>query len=137
MTSTNTLTLDTANRMIEAGRASAAQLGVDMNLAILDGGAHLLQFSRMDDAWLGSIDLALKKARTSVMFRIPSADLGDITKPGDTAYGIDRSNGGLVSFGGGLPLKDADGRIIGAVGVSGGTVEEDVMVAQAMVKAYA
>lgn len=129
------LTLETASRLAAAGRAAAARIGVAMNIAIVDSGGHLMHFTRMDDAWLGSIDLALKKARTSVLFRMPTAALGEIARPDGPVYGIERSNGGLISFGGGLPIVDAEGRTLGAVGVSGGTVDQDNSVAEAVTRA--
>ncbi|CAL9331765.1 hypothetical protein SUDANB176_00082 [Streptomyces sp. enrichment culture] len=131
------LTQESAVRIATAGQQAAAAAGLAMNIAIVDAGGHLLHFARMDDAWLGSIDLALKKARTAVLFRMPSAALGEISQPGGPVYGIEHSNDGLISFGGGLPLTDTAGRILGAVGVSGGTVDQDVHVAQACVTALA
>ncbi|MEV5606260.1 heme-binding protein [Streptomyces sp. NPDC052299] len=129
------LTLETTARIAAAGQKAAEHIGVAMNIAIVDAGGHLLHFTRMDDAWLGCIDLALKKAKTSVLFRMPSATLGEISQPGGPLYSIDHSNDGLITFGGGLPLSDADNRTIGAVGVSGGTVEQDTHVAEAMIQA--
>jgi uncharacterized protein GlcG (DUF336 family) len=129
------ITLDTATRIAAAGQSAAKDIGTAMNIAIVDAGGHLLHFSRLDDAWLGSIDLALKKARTSVLFTMPSAALGEISQPGGPVYGIEHSNGGLVTFGGGLPILDTDGRTIGAVGVSGGTADQDIHVAEAAVRA--
>lgn len=127
------LTQETAARIATAGQQAAATAGLAMNIAIVDAGGHLLHFARMDGAWLGSIDLALKKAKTSVLFRMPSAALGEISQPGGPVYGIEHSNDGLISFGGGLPLTDAAGRVLGAVGVSGGTADQDVHVAEACV----
>ncbi|MFI7316745.1 heme-binding protein [Streptomyces venezuelae] len=120
---------------VEAGVDKAEQIGVDMNIAIVDEAGHLVQFSRMDDAWLGSIDIALKKAKTAVYFRMDSGGLGAISQPGGPVYGIEHSNSGLVTFGGGLPITDDSGQVIGAVGVSGGNVEQDCSVAEAVVKA--
>ncbi|RJL35908.1 GlcG/HbpS family heme-binding protein [Bailinhaonella thermotolerans] len=125
------LTLQDAFRRAEAGMARAAELGVDMNIAIVDAGGHLLHFVRMDRAWLGSIDIALKKARTAVLFRMPTAVIGGLSQPGGPCYGIELTNDGLVSFGGGLPITDGEGRTIGAIGVSGGTVEQDTLIAEA------
>lgn len=85
----------------------------------------------MDDAWLGSIDIAIKKAKTAVLFKMPSAAIGELSQPGGSLYNIEHTNGGLVSFGGGLPITGANGRVIGAVGVSGGQVPEDVSVVEA------
>jgi uncharacterized protein GlcG (DUF336 family) len=120
---------------VEAGVDKAEEIGVDMNIAIVDEAGHLVQFSRMDDAWLGSIDIALKKAKTAVYFRMDSGGLGTISQPGGPVYGIEHSNAGLVTFGGGMPITDDAGRVIGAVGVSGGNVDQDCSVAEAVVKA--
>jgi uncharacterized protein GlcG (DUF336 family) len=114
-----------------AGIAKANEIGVPMNIAVVDSGGNLLHFSRMEDAWLGSIDIAIKKARTAVMFRMPSAAIGELSQPGGSLYNIEITNSGLVSFGGGLPITGANGRVIGAVGVSGGQVPQDVSVAEA------
>ncbi|KAB7846385.1 heme-binding protein [Streptomyces mobaraensis] len=130
------LTLNDVTRIAAAGRSAAEETGTAMNIAIVDAGGHLLHFTRMDDAWLGSVDLALKKAKTSVLFSMPSATLSGISQPGGPVYGIEHSNGGLISFGGGLPIVDADGRTVGTVGVSGGTVDQDVHVAGAAARAY-
>ncbi|WP_271208661.1 GlcG/HbpS family heme-binding protein [Streptomyces poonensis] len=128
--------MDAAIRIAAAGETAAKEIGTAMNIAIVDAGGHLLHFTRMDDAWLGSIDLALRKAKTSVLFRMPSAALGEISQPGGPVYGIEHSNGGLISFGGGMPIVDTDGRTVGAVGVSGGTADQDVHVAEAAARAY-
>jgi uncharacterized protein GlcG (DUF336 family) len=102
-----------------------------MNVAIVDEGANLKAFGRMEDAWLGSIDIAIKKARTARYFDMPTGDLGQASQPGGPLYNIEVSNGGLITFPGGLPIKDASGKIIGAIGVSGDSVENDHTVAQA------
>lgn len=120
---------------VEAGLRKAREMGVAMNIAIVDQGGNLVQFSRMDGAWLGSIDIAWKKAKTAVFFQMPSAAIGELSQPGGELYGIEHSNHGLISFGGGLPIKDPAGELIGAVGVSGGRVEQDVAVAEAVVSA--
>jgi uncharacterized protein GlcG (DUF336 family) len=130
-----TFPLQDAVRRVELGVARAAEMGVDMNIALVDSGGHLVQFCRMDDAWLGSIDVALKKARTAAMFRMPTAAIGEISQPGGPVYGIELSNDGVVSFGGGLPITDDTGRAIGAVGVSGGTVDQDIVVAEVCAEA--
>ncbi|MFI0425154.1 heme-binding protein [Spongiactinospora sp. 9N601] len=129
------LTLTDAVRRAGAGMARAAELGVEMNIAVVDAGGHLLHFVRMDQAWLGSIDIALKKAKTAVLFRMPTAVIGQISQPGGPCYGIEATNDGLVSFGGGLPITDEHGRTIGAIGVSGGDVQQDTQVAEACLAA--
>jgi uncharacterized protein GlcG (DUF336 family) len=132
----STITLDIATRLAAVGQSAAEEIGTAMNIAIVDAGGHLLHFTRMDGAWLGSIDLALKKAKTSILFSRPSGAVGEISQPGGPVYGIEHSNGGLISFGGGVPIVDANGRVVGAVGVSGGAVDQDVRVAEAAVQAY-
>ena len=109
-------------------------MGVKMNIAVVDAGANLIAFRRMDGAWLGSIDIAIKKAKTARYFDMPTGDIGGLSQPGGSLYGIEHSNGGLISFPGGIPLTDGDA-VIGAVGVSGSTVEDDHEVAQAGVDA--
>ncbi|KIF78096.1 hypothetical protein QR77_38425 [Streptomyces sp. 150FB] len=125
------VTLQEAMNLTEAGIAKATEMGVAMNIAVVDEGGNLLHFSRMKGAWLGSIDIAIKKARTAVLFLMPTAAIGELSQPGGALYNIEVTNGGLVTFGGGLPITGEDGRVIGAVGVSGGQVPEDVAVAEA------
>jgi uncharacterized protein GlcG (DUF336 family) len=131
----STLNLDTATRILAAGREAAAGIGVAMNIAVVDPAGNLVAFQRMDGAWLGSVDIALRKAKTSALFPVPSSAIGAMSQPGGPIYGVEATNGGLVSFGGGLPLAGADGTVIGAVGVSGGMVDQDVAVAEAAAKA--
>ncbi|GAA2007825.1 heme-binding protein [Catenulispora subtropica] len=131
----STLNLETASRVLTAGQEAAAGIGVAMNIAVVDTAGNLVAFSRMDGAWLGSTDAALKKAKTSALFPMPSSALGELSQPGGPIYGIEVTNGGLITFGGGLPLTAADGTVVGAIGVSGGMVEQDVAVAEAGAKA--
>ncbi|WP_067821098.1 GlcG/HbpS family heme-binding protein [Nocardia inohanensis] len=126
-----TIDLDTANRLAAIGHKTATALGVPMNIAIVDAAGHLLHFTRMDNALLGSIDLAHRKAKTALLFRMPTAALGELSRPNGPIYGIEVSNDGLITFGGGLPLATPDGTVVGAVGVSGGTADQDVEVARA------
>lgn len=116
---------------IAAAAAQARAIGVPMNIAVLDAGASLKAFVRMDGALLGSIDIALRKARTAALFGMNSEAVGEYCKPGGTSPGLERTNGGLVVFAGGVPLRAADGSLIGAVGVSGGSVADDAQVAAA------
>ena len=129
------LTLDHAQAILEAARQESVDMGIAQNVAVVDAGANLKAFLRMDGAWLGSIDIAITKAKTARWFDMPTGDLGEISQPGGSLYGIEHSNGGLITFPGGLPLKNADGDVIGAIGVSGSTVEDDHAVAQAGVNA--
>lgn len=106
-----------------------------MDIAVVDAGANLKAFMRMDDAWIGSIDIAIKKARTARFFDMPTGEIGKLSQPGGALFNIEHSNNGLITFPGGLPLKNADGEVIGAIGVSGSTVEDDNAVAEAAAKA--
>lgn len=116
---------------VAAAAAEARAIGVPMNVAVLDAGANLKAFLRMDGALLGSIDIALKKARTAALFGMNTEAVGEFCKPGGTSPGLDTTNGGLVAFAGGIPLRAPDGRLMGAVGVSGGSVAQDFQVASA------
>ena len=129
------ITLQQAQAAVQAAHQKALELGLKMNIAIVDAGANLVAFARMDDAWLGSVDIALKKAKTARFFDMPTGDLGQASQPGGPLYHIEVSNGGLITFPGGLPIKDAGNRIIGAIGVSGSTVENDHTVAEAGMQA--
>lgn len=124
-----------ASAVLAAGEAKASAMGVRVNIAILDAGTHLKAFSRMDGAVLGSIDLAMAKARTAVLFQTTSEAVWDYCRPGAPAPGLERSNGGLATFAGGVPLVAPDGTMIGAVGVSGGAVLQDLEIANAAVAA--
>lgn len=127
----NDITLERARTALEAALRRAEKIGVRMNIAIVDAGANLKAFHRMDGAWLGSIDVAIKKARTARFFNMPTGELGKLSQPGKDLYGIEHSNGGLITFPGGVPLKDGSGAVVGAIGVSGGTVDQDHEVASA------
>jgi uncharacterized protein GlcG (DUF336 family) len=130
-----TLTLEDAKRMSAAGEAMATRLGVAYNIAVVDAGGHLLAFVRQDGALIGSIDLAIDKAVTSRIFDKSTAELATLAAPGKPLFGIHQSNSGkVVIFGGGLPVT-IDGTIVGAVGTSAGTVDQDNAVARAAVAA--
>jgi len=129
------ITLAQAKVLLTAAEVKANLDGTLMNIAVVDAGANLVAFSRMDGAFLGSIDIAIKKAKTARLFNMPTADLGAIAQPHKDLYGIEVSNGGLITFGGGYPITDADGIIIGGIGVSGGTVKQDESVAEEALKA--
>lgn len=129
------ITLDQAQAAVSAAVKRSAELGLKMDVAVVDAGANLKAFARMDGAWLGSIDIAQKKARTARWFDMPTGDIGGLSQPGGALYNIEHSNGGLITFPGGLPIKDASGAVIGAIGVSGDTVENDHLVAEAGVAA--
>jgi uncharacterized protein GlcG (DUF336 family) len=131
MTTTIDITLNQALAVLEAARQKAEAQGTLMDIAIVDAGANLKAFIRMDDAFLGSIDISIKKAKTARLFNMPTGDLGKLAQPGQPLYHIEFSNDGLITFAGGLPLKNKAGVIIGAIGVSGSTVENDHEVASA------
>ena len=125
------ITLEQAEKISEAAKAKANEIKVPMNITIVDAGANLVCFHRMDNAWLGSIDISMKKARTARYFDMNSGEIGKLSQPGGPLYNIEHSNGGLISFPGGVLLKDGTGKIIGAIGVSGGSVDQDHTVASA------
>ena len=129
------MTQTCSDAVLAAALREAQAIGVPMNVAVLDGGANLKAFLRMDGALLGSVDIALRKARTAALFGLDTQALYDFAKPGGTSPGLETTNGGLVMFAGGLPLRDGAGRLIGAVGVSGGSVAQDLHVAQAAARA--
>lgn len=125
------ITLAQAQKAIEAAIKKSNELGVKMNIAVVDAGTNLVAFAKMDDAWLGSIDIAQKKARTARYFNMDTGAIGQLSQPGGALYNIEHSNNGLITFPGGVVIKDANGTIIGAIGVSGSTVEDDHAVASA------
>jgi uncharacterized protein GlcG (DUF336 family) len=129
--STQDLSLAQAQAIIQAAIAKATALNTKVDIAVVDAGANLKAFVRMDGAWLGSIDIAQRKARTARFFDLPTGELGKLSQPGGPLYQIEVSNGGLITFPGGLPLKADEGTVIGAIGVSGSTVENDHAVARA------
>ena len=119
------LTTDAAESMIVAAAQKAAEIGIAVNIAVLDSGAHLKAFRRMDGAALGAIDLAIRKARTAALFEMDSEQIWEFVKPGAPAEGMQFSNDILITFAGGVLLKSYDGEVVGAIGVSGGTVPQD------------
>ena len=125
------ITLEQAEKMIAAAKAKAIEMDVKMNICIVDAGANILAFVRMNGAWLGSADISLKKAKTARFFVMNSGVIGSLSQPGGSLYNIEHSNGGLISFPGGIPVKNAEGEVIGAIGVSGSSVENDHTVAEA------
>jgi uncharacterized protein GlcG (DUF336 family) len=133
--STVMMTIEKAQKIIEAGIAKAKQIRQPMNIAVVDAGANLTAFARMDGAWLGSIDIAINKAFTAKAFDISTLELGRNSQPKDQFFGIHVSNHARVMiFAGGIPIK-MNGQIVGAVGVSGGSGEQDQAVAEAVVAA--
>ena len=125
------VSLEDAQRVIAAGQAKAVEIGSPSNVAVVDAGGNLVSHIRMDDAWVGSVDISINKAFTARAFDIATQDLAADAQPGKQFYGIHESNGGRVMiFAGGIPLRQG-GQIVGAVGVSGGTGEQDQTVAEA------
>ncbi len=126
---TNDITDDEALKALLAAKKNAEESNVLVNIAVVDAGANLKAFIRMDESYLGSIDVAIKKAKTARYFDIDTGKLGELTQPGGIIYNIEHSNDGLITFPGGIPIKNKDGKIIGAIGVSGGTIEQDRAIA--------
>ena len=129
------LTSHQTRSVIAAAEAKAESMRVPVNIAVLDAAAHLKAFSRMDRAVLGSIDLAMKKAATAALFQTTSEAVWEYCKPGAPAHALEHTNGGLAPFAGGLPLIGSDGELLGAIGVSGGAVSQDLEIAKAGVSA--
>lgn len=131
-----TLDLQQAKNMIERGEAAAARVGVPVIIAVIDPAANLKAFVRMDGAVLGSIDIAIRKAKTAVLFECNSEEVWEYCKPGAPAHGLENTNGGLAPFAGGVLIRNQEGKPIGAVGVSGGAVEQDLNIAMAAAEMF-
>lgn len=130
------VTLKDAKRIIEAAEKKATEIGQPMNIAVADGGGNIVAHVRMDKAWIGSIDISQKKAYTSRAFDISTKDLATHSQSGGQFFGIHASNGGkIMIFAGGIPLKK-NGEVVGAIGVSGGSGEQDHAVAEAGAAAF-
>ena len=130
------ITLNDARRIIAAAEKKAQEIGQPMNIAVVDAGGNLVAHVRMDKAWLGSIDISIKKAYTSRAFDIATKDLADHSQSGGQFFGIHASNNGrIMIFAGGIPLKKS-GEVVGAIGVSGGSGEQDHAVAEAGAAAF-
>jgi uncharacterized protein GlcG (DUF336 family) len=125
------LSLDAAEKIVVAAKKKAAEINTKMDIAVVDAGGNLKAFARMDGAWLGSIDISIRKARTARWFDMSTGEIGKLSQPGGPLFGIEHSNGGLITFPGGVPLKDGNGGVVGAIGVSGSSVENDHAVAAA------
>jgi uncharacterized protein GlcG (DUF336 family) len=128
------ITADRAEDILNEAKRKAQEIDTLMNIAVVDAGGNLKAFTRMDGAWLGSIDIAIKKARTARFFNMNTGDIGELSQPGAPLFNIEVSNGGLITFPGGVPLRDGND-IVGAIGVSGSSVENDHTVAEAGAKA--
>jgi uncharacterized protein GlcG (DUF336 family) len=131
------ITIKQARAILDGALKKAEEIGVKMNIAVVDAGANLKAFVRMEEAWIGSIDIAIRKAKTARFFDMPSGEIGKLSQPGGSLYNIEHSNGGLITFPGGVPLRNKEGAVVGAIGVSGSAVENDHAVAEAGAKALA
>ncbi|MGB7632807.1 MAG: heme-binding protein [Nitrososphaeraceae archaeon] len=130
------ITLNDARNVIAAAEKKASEIGQPMNIAVVDGGGNLISHIRMDGAWIGSINISINKAFTSRAFDIATKDLAKHSQPGGQFYGIHASNDGrIMIFAGGIPLK-RNGKVVGAIGVSGGSGEQDQAVAEAGAGAF-
>lgn len=125
------LSLDQANLAVQSAVEKSKSMHIAEDIAVVDAGGNLKAFARMDEAWLGSIDIAMKKAKTARYFNMETGELGKKSQPGQPLYMIEVSNGGLITFPGGVPIKTQDGHVIGAIGASGSSVENDEQVATA------
>ncbi len=124
------VTLEQAQEAIDAAMIKAKEINTMMCIAVVDSGADLIAFVRMDDAWMGSVDIAIKKAKTSVFFGMMTGQIGELSQPGGPLYGIEHSNDGLITFPGGVPIVSEEGILLGAIGVSGSAVDNDHLVAK-------
>jgi len=123
------ITLAQAEAAIFAAKIKAAAIDTKMNISVVDAGSNLVAFARMDGAWIGSVDISFKKAKTAAWFTMDTAALSPLIQPGQSLYNIEHSNGGLITFPGGVIIKNEAGEVIGAIGVSGSLVENDHAVA--------
>ena len=136
MRSVTPITIQEAKKVVEAAEEEARRMGQPMDIAVVDGGGNLKAFSRMDGGFIGSIDISINKAFTAVAFEAQTRDLGELAQAGQPLYGINTTNSGrVVIFAGGIPLVRED-QVVGAIGVSTGTVEQDQAVAEAGVAAF-
>jgi uncharacterized protein GlcG (DUF336 family) len=125
------ITLLQAEAVIAAAKLKAAELNTKMDICVVDAGSNLVAFARMDGAWIGSVDIAQKKAKTAAWFTMDTAALSPLVQPGADLFNIEHSNGGLITFPGGVVIKNTAGHVIGAIGVSGSSVGNDHAVASA------
>ena len=125
------ITTEQAQAAVAAAVKKSQKLKLKMNIAVVDAGGNLKAFVRMDGAWLGSIDIAHNKANTTRCFDMPTGEVGKLSQPGGPLYMIEVSNQGLITFPGGVPIRSADNTVIGAIGASGSSVENDDIVAKA------
>lgn len=132
----DSVTLEEAIRVLQAAVKKAQEIGQPQDVAVCDVGGNLKAHYRMDGANIGSIHIAINKAYTAIAFQCQTKDLQEITRPANDLFGLSDAHGGrLVVFPGGIPLV-RDGRIVGAVGVSSGTIEQDQACAEAGAAAF-
>ena len=131
------ITLEQAEAVIAAAKLKSIEIDTKMDICVVDAGANLVAFARMDGAWIGSVDISFKKAKTSAWFTMDTATLTPLVKPDAPLFNIEHSNGGLITFPGGVVIKNAEGVVIGAIGVSVSSVENDHIVAEAGAQAIA
>lgn len=129
------ITLEQAEAVIASAKRKSVEINAKMVISVLDAGTNLVALAKMNDALLGSIDVSIKKAKTSALLQMDTATLTPLVKPDGPFFNLEHSNGGLITFAGGVVLKNAAGMVIGAIGVSGGSLEEDHTVAEAGAKA--
>lgn len=130
------VTLDVAKELIAAAEAEAETIDVPMCIAVMNDGGNLVAFHRMDDALLASISISQNKAYSAVSLKLDTQTVWEVSQPGESLYGLGNTNEGrIITFGGGIPLE-SDGDVVGGIGVSGGSAEEDVQVAEAAVDAF-
>ena len=125
-----------AIQAVNSGLTKSNELGTKMNIAVVDRGGNLVAFARKDGAWVGSVDVSVKKAKTATFFDMETQEIGKLSQPGGSLYNIEHSNGGLITFPGGVPLTAPDGTILGGVGVSGSSVGGDQVVARAALEGF-
>ena len=125
------ITLEQAEKVIASAKQKASAIDTKMNIAVVDSGSNLVAFVHMDGSWIGSVDISIKKARTAAWFQMDTKALTPLVQPGEALFNIEHSNGGLITFPGGVILKNSEGEIICAIGVSGSTVDDDHEVAVA------
>ena len=125
------ITLAQAEAAIASAKNKAVEINTKMDICVVDAGSNLVAFARMDGAWIGSVDISFKKAKTAAWFTMDTASLSSLVQPGQPLYNIEHSNNGLITFPGGVTIKNDSGEVIGAIGVSGSNVENDHTVAVA------
>jgi uncharacterized protein GlcG (DUF336 family) len=124
------ITLNQAENALTLAQKKSQEIGVPVNIAIMDTGGHLKLLVRMDNALIGSLDIAIQKAKTAMLFRMPSEAVGEFLKPEAHAYGLGNTNGFLVGFAGGLPITSGS-EIVGYIGISGGMISQDADISKA------